>query len=110
MISFLIEDNEKVKNFLEGDDTYIPISEYRYLHERPLIRPNFITQINDLVDKIAPRVEKYKPMTAVKQMSEYAIGLGTNLDGELTDGKIKTILFIFRGIYILCKDLDEKLK
>jgi hypothetical protein len=111
MLSFLIEENEGIRKFLEGDDKSIPVSEYRYLHERPLLRPSFLTQIDDLVKKVGEKIVKRK-LTGkpVDDLTQFAISLGQQMDGELTDEKVRTILFTLRKIYVFCNDMDKKIK
>lgn len=111
MLSFLIEENEGIRKFLDGDDSSIPISEYKYLHDRPLLRPSFLTQIDDLVkavgEKIVSRKLTGKP---VDDLTRFAISLGKQMDGPLTDDKVKTILLTLRDIYKFCNDMNLKLK
>jgi hypothetical protein len=111
VISFTIQENEGIRKFLEGDDACIPISEYRYLHDRPLLRPNFLTEINDLVDRVGGKVQhKASKQKLATVLTEEAIKLGRYLDGELSDDKIKEILLIVRNLYTYCSDIDRKLK
>lgn len=111
MLSFLIEENEGIRKFLEGDDSSMPVSEYTYLHQRPLIRPSFLTQIDDLVKIVGEKIVKRK-LTGkpVDDLTNYAIALGKNMDGELTDDKTKAILLTLRSLYVFCNDLNTKLK
>lgn len=111
MISFLIEENEAIRKFLEGDDSYIPSSEYMYLHDRPLIRPNFITQIQDLVDVVGHKIMKHrlngKP---VDRLEDIAIALGQAMDGEMNSTKANTVVMELRNLYQHCNNLNRKLK
>jgi hypothetical protein len=111
MISFLIENNEGIRKFLEGDDGYVPVSEYMYLHNKPLLRPNFITQIQDLVDKVGHKIMKHKLSgKPVDKLEDIAIALGQNMDGELTNEKAAAVVMELRNLYKHCNDLDKKLK
>ncbi len=110
MYSFLIKDNEQIANFLGGDDSYIPTSEISYLHSRPLIRPNFITEIGDLIDKVGSKVEKAKlsgkPIDDLTSIAlELGFAMGKPMDAEVA----KQIAFSLRKVYKLCLDLDSKL-
>ena len=111
-VSFLIEENEGIRKFMEGDDSYVPINEYKYLHDRPLIRPTFLTQIDDLVARVANKVEvnRLKSGLPIENLTKLAITIGQNLDGELTDDKARNILLSLRSMHKICSELDKKLK
>jgi hypothetical protein len=110
-MNFTIEENEAIRNFLNGDDSYVPTSEILYLHSRPLLRPNFITQIQDLVDEVAVHVKntglKGQPIT---DLGICAIELGVELGKGLQEENLTKIAFTFRKIYKICKDLKPILK
>lgn len=99
MISFLIEENQAIAKFLEGDDSYIPISEFTYLHDRPLLRPNFITQIEDLVNKVGAKIQKAK-LTGkpIEHLQSIAIQLGTQMDGPMTSTKADKVVRALRDL------------
>lgn len=110
MVSFLIEEHEGIRKFLQGDDSYVPISEYRYLHDRPLLRPSFITQIDDLVKKVGTKIVARKLKgQVIEDLTKHAIALGTQMNGDLTDEKAKAIVFTLRDIYNFCLKLDKNL-
>lgn len=110
MISFLIEDNEIIHKFLNGDDSNIPVSEFMYLHTRPLLRPNFLTQIDDLVNKVGRKIVAIK-LTGkpIDDLTGMAIRLGQAMDGEITEVRAQLILLTLRDIWKLCIDLDKRL-
>lgn len=112
MISFLIEENDGIRKFFAGDDSYTPISEYRYLHDRPLIRPSFLTQVEDIAGLVSRKIvdNNLKSGVPTEKLTKLAIVVGQNLDGPLTDDKIETILKALRDIYNICTDLNKKLK
>ncbi len=111
MISFLIEENEGIRKFLEGDDASVPISEYKYLHDRPLLRPSFLTQIDDLVNKVGEKIVRHKVKGApIDRLTQYAITLGQRMDGVMDDDKAKIILFTLRDLYTFCNKMDQTLK
>ena len=111
MISFLIKDNENIRNFLEGKDDYIPTSEICYLHTHTLIRPNFSTEIQDLVEKVGEKIiAKNITGKPIDTLEELAIKIGQELsDGSLSNEGAKSVLFSLRRLYKLCNDLDKKL-
>lgn len=115
MISFLIENNKKIRDFLEGDDSCIPISEYRYLHDRPLVRPSFLTEIDQSVQDAGTKMISAKfPLAVAKkyadELGKHAITLGKNLEGDMTDEKAKTILLALREVYRLSQKIIKGTK
>lgn len=116
MISFLIEENESIKNFLEGSNDYIPVSEFKYLHERPLLRPNFLTQIDDLVRETGEKmIERNISGAPIEHLTKVAVVIGQQLEGEMTDTKAERALFALRDLYKFCTQrwawkLNDKIK
>lgn len=111
MISFLIEENEGIRNFLEGSNDYIPTSEYMYLHDRPLLRPNFVTQIHDRLNQVGEKILAAK-LTGkpIDRLTQLAIQMGQQMDGVITEEKAKTIVLALRDLYNYCNLLDKQLK
>lgn len=111
MISFRIQDHEGIRKFLEGDDSYIPVSELQYLHTHPLLRPNFVTEIDDLTIEVGQKiVEKKITGKPIERLEEIAIAIGTRMHRpEISDEDTKQILFSLRDLYKLCSDLKTKL-
>lgn len=106
--SFLIEENTNISNFLEGDDLYIPSGELIYLHIHPLIRPNFLTQIDDLVQKVGVKIiEKNVQGKVIEHLSSLAVEIGTNLEDP--EGKAVQLMKSIRELYQLCIHLDKTL-
>lgn len=43
--------NPLIKNYFEGSDEYIPVAELMYVHSHPLIHPNFLHDIERLLNQ-----------------------------------------------------------
>ena len=101
---FTLASNEGIRNYFYGSDKYIPTSELIYLSTRPMIRPNFMTEVEDLVKETTQYIsEKGLNGFALDQLTEYAIELA-NLLPEITQENASKVLEALRGIYILCND------
>ncbi len=110
-IDFTIESNGGIKKFLEGDDTCIPVHELIYLHTRPLIRPNFLTEINDLVENVGKKIiSRNVTGKPVADLISIAINIGKSIETpSLTEPQATTILLELRKLYSLCNHLDKSL-
>lgn len=95
--------NPKIKSFFNGDDSYMPTSELLYLHTRPLIRPNFIEDINMLIDLAGEAlINKKIPANSITVIS--LMDLGIRLGRELGTLQIinpEEVLNILRELYTL---------
>lgn len=110
MHSFTIKDNSDIRKFLEGDDSFLPASEILYLHSRPLLRPNFLTEVDDLLNFVFIKYGYSKiPDQYIKKLEEYGVRLGIALGKTLTEDVGKDIAFAIRDIYTMCKELENKL-
>lgn len=84
-----------------------PVSELIYLHTHPLVRPNFILQLEDQVLRLS---EKRIPGKASNELSRIAISLGTLLMNIYDEQASKEILNEFRKSFILCNSLGVAIK
>jgi len=100
--------NEGVKSYFEGSDSYVPASELWYLHTHPLIRPNFLTEIETLIDDTAAyMVMKNMRGSIVERFTGLTVQLGQGLPVESEEDCHK-ILPILRQIYKLCRTLMKR--
>lgn len=102
--SFSINDPRINKYFL-GDNTDPPVRELMYLFSHPLIRPNFINEIDCMVQS------KYAMALSAKekgigfnstQIEEACINLGNSLEGLSPKDPLKTLQAL-REVYNICK-------
>lgn len=101
---FTIKGNEGIRNYFSGNNSYVPIPEILYLHDRPLLRPNFLTEIQDLVEETGKYL-KEKNITGyvLDKLSEYAITLANTLP-DVTKDNAELVLGTLRDIRHLCKN------
>lgn len=102
-------DNPMIKKFFEGDNSYKPTSELVYLHSRPLIKPNFIAQINDLVEVAGSKLVSRKvPANSkiVKDLEAIGIKLGVSM-GTLNPENPEEVLEHLRELYRLCLKINR---
>jgi hypothetical protein len=94
--------NDRIKAYFNGNDAYVPSSELLYLHSHPLIRPNFLTEIEDTIKQTTDLMVKRKmkgPLVDrfTNLVKEY--GVEVNNFTELNAPKTLDVL---RRIYQLC--------
>lgn len=98
--------NPNIKKYFEGDNTYIPTGELLYLHTHPLITPNFISEINDIVVRAGNKLI-YKNIPAnsrlVLDLQDLCIQLGKRTSEE----SAKEMLSVLRNIFILCNKINK---
>jgi hypothetical protein len=100
--------NESIKAYFDGNSENAPVSELVYLHLHPLITPNFVTEIETLVNA-AEKVIIAKKMTGypIERLINIAIQMGTNLD-DVNHETAKPILSSLRELYKLCNLITGK--
>ena len=109
MSSFTIEENEGIRKFLDGNNKYIPTQELIYLHSHPLVRPNFLTQIDDLVRSVGEKIIA-KGITGkpIEDLSSIFIRIGRQLP-DITEDNAEEIVMALRDLYTLSIGLDKNL-
>lgn len=97
--------NTQIKKYFEGSDAYIPVSELLYIHTHPLVKPNFLDEIEALINKTSAwMVSKNVRGTAVEKITSLAIKLGAELP-NLTRENAPIVLTHLRDIYTICTAL-----
>lgn len=101
--------NPNIRKYFEGDGTYTPVRELIYLHTHPLVKPNFIDEINNLVtlagDKLIYRNVPGNSKT-VLGLQNLCIKLGekvTDLNYESANEVLKNL----RDLYVLCNKINR---
>jgi hypothetical protein len=97
--------NISIANYFSGDNSYIPVSELLYIHTHPLVRPNFLTDIEMLINQVAVKIAA-KPVNGVPatDLANYAVSLAVELQ-NLTETNAPVVLGLLRVIYTYCNNL-----
>ena len=97
--------NTKIMAFFNGDNSNPPTDELIYLHTHPLIRPNFLVQIDMLTMQAG---DKIKNMNLVgfptQEMARIAIEIGSTMP-IIDKTNALSILMEMRKLYSLCTGL-----
>ncbi len=98
--------NPKIKSWLDGNSSDSPGQEFLYLHEHPLIRPNFISQIEVLIHEtgqhmLAKSISGSPAKRLVSFAETFATRLGTFAQ-ERNNDTSEEVLESLRDLYQLC--------
>lgn len=100
--------NLQIKQYFNGSDDYVPTSELLYVHTHPLVRPNFLSEIEVLINKASQvMVERNITGVPVQRFTALAQELGRQLP-ELTEKNAPAVLNTLREIYKLCNTVIGK--
>lgn len=103
--------NSLIKRYFDGEDSYVPLAELIHLHRHPLMTPNFMTQLSEMIATAGKAIEKNKLGSYyTDRLQEAAIGIGKQLSGaegglSISDGA--KMLEHMREVYKLCLDLSS---
>lgn len=97
--------NDLIRAYFEGSNDYVPSSELIYLHEHPLIKGSFLTEIERMINETSSLLHR-KNMQGpiVQRFIEYSIRLGAELP-IIDEQTAPRILEELRNIYSLCNGL-----
>lgn len=100
--------NPFIAAYFKGSDTYIPTSELMYIHSHPLIQPNFLNEIEALINQTAEifAVRNLKGGPA-NRFAHLAESLGKLLP-ILSESNAAEALVILREIYKFCNKIIGK--
>ena len=97
--------NPDIRKYFEGDDSCAPTRELIYLHNHPLVRPNFVAEIDQMVIEattilLAKKVSKESKI--VKELESLCIELGKTIPNVQIENPEATLTHL-RSLYHLCK-------
>ena len=103
--------NTNIKAFFDTGENP-PIAEFLYLHNHPLIRPNFILQLEDQILRLNDRVVSGKTVSTkvVDELVEISIEIGTQVTSIYKEESARAVLLAFRKSYLLCNSLGLLIK
>lgn len=97
--------NPIIKDYFESESNdNPPVSQLLFLHGHPLIRPNFLQEIENLACQAGGQIQKYKLEHKAKQLEQIAIKIGQQLP-ELTYSNGPIVLEGLKELYKLCKEI-----
>lgn len=101
--------NTLIKRYFDGDNSYVPTSEIIYLHKHPMIRPNFMMELSEMIRDAGELMIKHKLTHYADKLTNIAIRMGKELP-DVNDANAKAVLETMREAYTLANELLTKLK
>lgn len=98
--------NPMIRDYFNGSEKYVPTSELLYVHSHPLIQPNFVAQVEYLINETAEKMSTKKG-SPVNKFIQLAQSLGKLLP-ILSDSNAAEALVILREIYQFCNKVIGK--
>lgn len=100
--------NPFIRDYFLGSDAYVPVPEFLYVHSHPLIRPNFMMEIEVLINNTSEYLQmKNMKGGPVKRFVHLAQSLGAVLPIQ-DESKASEALRILREIYTFCNKITAK--
>lgn len=94
--------NPSIRDYFNSKSDSPPVSELLYLHAHPLVQPNFLGEIESLINTTAEVMESKSMMgKPVERLTVLTTKLGRRLP-VITKENAPEILDIIRDIYRLC--------
>lgn len=102
-----LNNNDGIKNFFSGDNSYIPTSEMYYLSTRPLIKDTFLHEVRDMIPRLMTHLESQSDELKA-QYADSLEDLVIAMDKEISQGwptpeSTTPYLLLVRELYNLCK-------
>ena len=97
--------NPEIRKYFNGDDSCAPIRELVYLHNHPLVQPNFVEEINQIVIAATETLaikKVSKESKIVKELERLCVELGKTIPNVQIENPEETLLHL-RSIYNLCQ-------
>lgn len=100
--------NPLIKNYFLGSDDYIPTPEFLYIHRHPMIKENFVSEVEVIINQTSEYLQaKNMKGGPVKRLVHLAQSLGEVLPIQDEKNAAKA-LGILRDIYRFCNDLTAR--
>ena len=91
-----------IKQYFDGADIYVPVAELLYIHQHPLVRPNFLSELESFINQTSAYMKEknMKGAIATKFVAQTTL-FGSQLP-TLTKDNAAIVLAALREIYKLC--------
>lgn len=99
--------NPKIKDYF-FKDSEPPVSEFMYLHSHPLIRPNFVKQIEEVFENTNAYFETHRVSDSVKNKF-YSKTLQLAKTLPLSTKSAEEVLAILKSVLLLVKKINPSL-
>lgn len=100
--------NPMISDYFKGSDKYVPVPEMMYIHSHPLVMPNFIAEIEELINNThGVLLSKNVKQGSSNRLVQLAQSLGKLLP-ILDDNNAAEALCVLREIYKLCLVITGK--
>jgi hypothetical protein len=97
--------NTQIKAYFNGSDSYTPVSELMYIHSHPLVKPNFLDQLEAMILATSELIKaKNIRGSIIDRLTEHAMKFGAELPNINSDNAPK-ILGHLREVYKICNGL-----
>ena len=94
--------NPLIRDYFKGKDDYIPVSELMYIHSHPLVTPNFLAEIEVLLNQTSEiALSKRMKDRALQRIIYLTQSLGKLLP-LLSESNATEALILLREIYKFC--------
>lgn len=103
--------NKKISDYFDGNSDIPPIGEFMYLHTHPAIRPNFLTQIEEMVSQVWSEPNRLKVTSDVylHKLHGLCLVLGTLID-KITPDNVGTFVSTLKELYQFTKQMKEAIR
>lgn len=105
---FSIE-NPQIRAWLNRESDAVPVRQFIYLHEHPLIRPNFLSDIEVLIFATGRHMNARSISGAAgKRLLAFSEAFANNLEvfvRDRTEDAAQNVLESLREIYLLCEKI-----
>lgn len=100
-------DNQLIQAYFDGDDSYVPQGELIYLHTHPLVKPNFLVQLEQMILDCGKFI-KARNITGfpIEELERLGIKLGQLLPNVTYDNAAQ-VMGVMRELYVLCKNIGK---
>jgi hypothetical protein len=100
--------NPFIRDYFLGSDEYVPVPEFLYIHTHPLVKPNFMLEIEETINRTSEYLQmKNMKGTSVTKFLHLAQSLGAVLPIQ-DESKASEALKILREIYLFCIKITGK--
>lgn len=101
--------NKSIRDYFDGNSEDAPVREALYVHEHPLISPNFLVQLDAYVQTLGQYLVRNNVKTGyhLTRIEEIAIEMGSLLP-DFNEANATKFLVLAKEMYQFCKTITGK--
>lgn len=103
--------NPEIRSWFDRNSTAAPVRQFVYLHEHPLVRPNFIAELDVMIYETGAHIQAKNitgsPIKRLQKLAKEFADALTKFVVEKEEGSAEKVLLSMRELHTFCRQVKS---